>query len=161
MSNVRKFDETAVVVDWIDACKSRHLDKLLDLYEDTATIECCEGGVFQGRSAMEEYWRPRLARSRSVAFEIDALFPERDGVFLDYRGHDEKPVRTFVSSTKRKDPHDGLRTHRGGRIAATSCRRAKAYQRCPRSRRTLPAAKSFRSSARSSRSKEWRQAPLP
>jgi hypothetical protein len=95
MSNVRKFDEMAVVVDWIDAFKNRHLDALLDLYEDTATIECCEGGVFQGRPAVEQYWEPKLSRSRSGSFEIDALFPERDGVSLDYRGYDEKPVRTF------------------------------------------------------------------
>lgn len=95
MSNIREFDEMAVVVDWIDAFKNRHLDALLDLYEDTATIECCEGGVFQGRPAMEQYWEPKLSRSRSGSFEIDALFPERDGVSLDYRGYDEKPVRTF------------------------------------------------------------------
>ena len=95
MSNVRKFDEMAVVVDWIDAFKNRHLDALLDLYEDTATIECCEGGVFQGRPAVEQYWEPKLSRSRSGSLEIHALFPERDGVSLDYRGYDEKPVRTF------------------------------------------------------------------
>jgi hypothetical protein len=28
------------------------------------------------------------------AFEIDALFPEQDGVSPDYRGHDGLPVRT-------------------------------------------------------------------
>ena len=46
MSNVRKFDEMAVVVDWIDAFKNRHLDALLDLYEDTATIEMLWGRGF-------------------------------------------------------------------------------------------------------------------
>jgi hypothetical protein len=106
---VRKFDEIAVVVDWLDACKSRHLDALLDLYEDTATIECCEGGVFQGRSAMEQYWMPKLAQSSSSAFEIDALFPEPDGVSLDYRGHDGKPVRTF------------FRFNETGKISMTAC----------------------------------------
>jgi hypothetical protein len=109
MSNVRKFDEMAVVVDWIDACKNRHLNALLDLYEDTATIECCEGGVFQGRPAMEQYWRPRLSRSRSGAFEIDALFPEGDGVSLDYRGHDGKPVRIL------------FRFNKAGKIRMTAC----------------------------------------
>jgi hypothetical protein len=109
MSNVRKFDEIAVVVDWLDACKNRHLDALLDLYEDTATIECCEGGVFQGRSAMKQYWTRKLAQSRSGAFEIDALFPEREGVSLDYRGNDGKPVRTF------------FRFNETGKISMTAC----------------------------------------
>jgi hypothetical protein len=109
MSNIRKFDEIAVVVDWLDACKNRHLEALLDLYEDTATIECCEGGVFQGRSAMKQYWTPKLAQSRSGAFEIDALFPERDGVSLDYRGHDGKPVRTI------------FRFNETGKISTTAC----------------------------------------
>ena len=84
MSNARDgFDAIGVVVDWIDACKQRRLSDLLNLYDAAATVECCEGGSFQGRSEMERYWRPRLARARSGAFEIDALMPEPDGVTLD------------------------------------------------------------------------------
>jgi SnoaL-like domain len=88
------FDPIGVVVDWIDSCKRRHLNTLLDLYADEATVECCEGGSFRGRSEMERYWRPRLVRQAVDAFEIDALFPEKDGVSLDYRGYDGQPVRT-------------------------------------------------------------------
>ena len=67
MSNARDgFDVIGVVVDWIDACKQRRLDDLLDLYDAMATVECCEGGSFRGRSEMESYWAPRLARSRRV-----------------------------------------------------------------------------------------------
>jgi len=89
-----KFDAIGVVVDWIDACKKRHLDTLLNLYADEATVECCEGENFRGRSEMERYWGPRLVRQAAGAFEIDALFPEKDGVSLDYRGYDGRPVRT-------------------------------------------------------------------
>ena len=78
MSDARDgFDAIGVVVDWIDACKQRRLDDLLDLYDATAIVECCEGGSFRGRSEMERYWRPRLARAVTGAFEIDALFPKQ------------------------------------------------------------------------------------
>jgi hypothetical protein len=88
------FDAIGVVVDWIDACKSRRLDTLLDLYAAEATVECCcEGGTFRGRAGIEEYWRPRLAESARGAFEIDALLSEPNGVSLDYRGYDGRPVR--------------------------------------------------------------------
>jgi hypothetical protein len=86
------FDTVGIVADWIDACKQQRLDVLLDLYEDAAIIESCEGGTFRGRSAMEWYWRSKLAGP--AAFEVDALCPEPDGVSLDYRGYDGKPVRT-------------------------------------------------------------------
>jgi hypothetical protein len=48
---------------------------------------------------MERYWRPRLARAVTGAFEIDALMPEPDGVTLDYRGYDGVPVRTHFRLT--------------------------------------------------------------
>jgi hypothetical protein len=101
MSDVRDgFDAVGVVVDWIDACKQRRIGALLDLYASDATVECCEGGRFQGLSEMERYWRPRLARAAVGAFEIDALFPEQDGVSLDYRGYDGLPVRTRSGSMR-------------------------------------------------------------
>jgi hypothetical protein len=93
------FDAIAVVVDWIDACKQHRLDDLLNLYDVTATVECCEGGSFRGRSEMENYWRLRLARSAPGFFEIDALMPDQDGVTLDYRRYDGVPVRTHFQFT--------------------------------------------------------------
>jgi len=101
MSNAQNsFDAVAIVVDWIDACKQQRLDQLLDLYDDAGTVECCEGGTFQGRSAIEWYWRPKLAGPAAGAFEIDALCPEPDGVSLDYRGYDGKHVRTLFRFTE-------------------------------------------------------------
>jgi hypothetical protein len=110
MSDARDgFDAIGVVVDWIDACKQRRVDDLLNLYDATATVECCEGGSFRGRSEMERYWRPRLARAARGAFEIDALMPDEDGVTLDYRGYDGVPVRTH------------FRFSRTGKISLTAC----------------------------------------
>jgi hypothetical protein len=100
MSDARDcFDAIGVVVDWIDACRQRRLDDLLNLYDATAIVECCEGGSFRGRSEMERYWCPPLAKARSGAFETDALMPEPDGVTLDYRGYDGLRVRTHFRFT--------------------------------------------------------------
>jgi ketosteroid isomerase-like protein len=87
MSNAQdSFDAIGVVVDWIDACKARRLDLLLDLYDDAATIECCEDGRFRGRAEVERYWRPKFERPTSRTFEIDALMPEAGGVSLEKLG---------------------------------------------------------------------------
>jgi hypothetical protein len=48
---------------------------------------------------MEWYWRPKLAGPAAGAFEIEALCPEPDGVSLDFRGYDGKPVRTHFRFT--------------------------------------------------------------
>ena len=104
-----RFDAVGIVVDWIDACRQRRLDALLDLYDDAATVECCEGGNFSGRSDMERYWRPRLAKAKGDAFAIDALMPEGDGVSLDYRDYDGRPMRTHFRFTQ------------AGKIRLTAC----------------------------------------
>jgi len=104
-----RFDTIGIVVDWIDACKQRRLEALLDLYDDEATAECCDGGNFTGRSQMERYWRPRLARAGRDAFAIDALMPEEDGVSLDYRDYDGRRMRTHFRFTA------------AGKIRLTAC----------------------------------------
>jgi hypothetical protein len=110
MSNARdSFDAIGIVIDWIDACKQRRLEGLLDLYDDGAVVECCECGSFRGRSEMERYWKPRLARAGTGAFEIDVLMPDKDGVLLDYRGYDGRLVRTYFRFTD------------AGKISLTAC----------------------------------------
>jgi hypothetical protein len=110
MSNARDgFDAIGVVVEWIDACKQRRLNDLLNLYDPWATVDCGDGGRFQGRTEMERYWRPRLARSVPGAFEIDVLMPDEDCVTLDYRGYDGLPVRTHFRFTST------------GKISLTAC----------------------------------------
>ena len=39
------FDQVALVVDWLDACRNRDLAALLDLYADDAMFECGCGEV--------------------------------------------------------------------------------------------------------------------
>ena len=103
------FDPIGVVVDWLDACRARLLSALIDLYDDGAAVDCCQGGTFLGRAEIEGYWRPKLAHVANGAFEVDALFPEPDGVLLDYRAYDGTSVRTHFRFTK------------AGKISHTAC----------------------------------------
>lgn len=61
------FDSIGIVVDWIDACKGRRLSALVDLYEATATVECCERGTFRGRVEIMRYWTAKLAQPAAGA----------------------------------------------------------------------------------------------
>ncbi|HYI29603.1 MAG TPA: nuclear transport factor 2 family protein [Bradyrhizobium sp.] len=96
------FDRVAVVVDWLDACRTRDLDALLDLYAEDARLECrCEGvKVHRGRAELDAYWRPRLDSQAAVAFGLEEIRPEADGVLLDYRSFEGKPVRVHFSFDK-------------------------------------------------------------
>ncbi|WP_454633714.1 nuclear transport factor 2 family protein [Bradyrhizobium cenepequi] len=79
------FDAVAIAVDWLDACRQRRLSDVLELYDDDATVDCCEGGRFEGRHALRAYWNLRLSNQDSGAFEIEAILPETRGVYLEYR----------------------------------------------------------------------------
>jgi ketosteroid isomerase-like protein len=99
------FDQIALVVDWLDACRNRDLAALLDLYADDATLECQCGGakVSEGRAGLESYWRPRLDVLAPNAFGLQEIAPTAKGVVLDYLSHDGEPVRmafTFSRDAK-------------------------------------------------------------
>ena len=104
------FDQVALVVDWLDACRNRDLAALLDLYADDAKLECqCgEVEVSEGRAELESYWRPRLNALVPTAFGLEEIEPTPDGVQLDYVSHEGLRVRMIFSFTT-----DGkiLRTH--------------------------------------------------
>jgi ketosteroid isomerase-like protein len=88
------FDKMAAVVDWLDACRSRNLDALLDFYADGASLECaCEGTELSGRSALAAYWRPKLSGASRDAFSLEEIAPHDDGVALDYLNFEGKAVR--------------------------------------------------------------------
>jgi hypothetical protein len=91
------FDQIAAVVDWLDACRTRNLDVVLDLYAGDASLECeCDGRkMHTGRAELEAYWRPRLNTSSSTAFELNEIAPVSNGVVLDYLSFEDKPVRIF------------------------------------------------------------------
>lgn len=103
------FDPIGVVVDWLDACRARHLSALIDLYDDEAIVDCCQGGTFRGPLGVERYWRPKLAHTAAGAFEVDALFPDADRICLDYRDFDGTAVRTYFAFTE------------AGKIRHTAC----------------------------------------
>jgi len=96
------FDQLALVVDWLDACRNRELATLLDLYADDATLECRCGGVkvSKGRAALETYWRPRLEALVSNAFELEEITPTMEGIVLDYLSHEGKPVRILFTFSR-------------------------------------------------------------
>jgi hypothetical protein len=105
------FDQIAVVVDWLDACRRRDLEALLDLYAAEASLECqCDGStVSEGQPRLASYWSPRLKSFVPNAFGLEEIQPTPDGVQLDYMSHEGLPVRMVFSFTA------------GGKILRTCC----------------------------------------
>ena len=95
------FDPMGLVIDWLDACKERRLSSLVDLYDESATLDCCCENAARTPD-LEAYWGPKLAHAVIGAFEVDALFPETDGVCLDYRAFDERRCEYISSSLTRE-----------------------------------------------------------
>ena len=93
-------DQIAVVVDWLDACRARDLDALVELYAaQGASLECeCDGpAVHEGRAKLASYWRPRLDSLAPTAFGMNEIMPVSHGVVLDYLSFEGKPVRMFFT----------------------------------------------------------------
>lgn len=93
------FDQIAIVVDWLDACRRRDLDALLDLYAADAVLECqCDGlTVSEGRARLASHWGPRLDAMAPNAFGLEEITPAPNGVLLDYVSHEGKPVRMLFA----------------------------------------------------------------
>jgi ketosteroid isomerase-like protein len=92
------FDNMAVVVDWLDACRTENLDALLDCFADDAGFACrCDGIDAVGRSGLEAYWRPRLSNFSPAAFALEEIKPIAEGVMLEYLNHDGKPVKVVFA----------------------------------------------------------------
>jgi hypothetical protein len=106
------FDPLAVVVDWLDACRSGKLDQLLDLYHERATLVCnCEYVTLTGRESIAAYWAPKLQSKHVLTFHLDDLVPTDYGARVDYRGFQGKPVRAYFHFSH------------SGKILTMSCRR--------------------------------------
>ena len=86
------FDPIGVVVDWLDACRARRLDELLDFYDAAATLECgCTGpGIYRGRADLTRYWSSRLAAAVPDAFRLTNILPgdEPSSAVLDYTSYE-------------------------------------------------------------------------
>ena len=110
------FDPVAVVIDWLDACKERRLNDLLDLYDAKASFRCACEGVYQGREELTRYWATRLERAVPNAFSLTDLAPDdngvKPGIALDYVAYDGTPVHIRFQFTT------------SGKIAASVCRRS-------------------------------------
>jgi ketosteroid isomerase-like protein len=66
------FDGMAVVVDWLDACRNRNLEQLLNFYAGDAGLECaCEGISIRGHAELAKYWTPKLASLSPAAFGLE------------------------------------------------------------------------------------------
>jgi hypothetical protein len=109
------FDPMAIVVDWLDACRARSLEDLLDLYDARGTLRClCDGPyIYSGRDDLARYWSTRLERAVPHAFSVTELVPDdsggKPGVVLDYVAYDGKPVHIRFQFT------------RAGKIEQTVC----------------------------------------
>ena len=95
----KDFDQIAIVVDWLDACRARDLEALLDLYAQDASLECVcnDRKILQGRADLASYWRPRLGDFSPTAFGLDEITPDAEGVVVDYISFDGKPVRLYFA----------------------------------------------------------------
>jgi SnoaL-like domain len=105
------FDQIAIVVDWLDACRKRDLDALLELYDEGASVECCCSGteLHRGLAALAAYWRPQFEALVPTAFGLEEIAPTAEGVALDYLNFEGKPVRLLFTFTPE------------GKIWQTSC----------------------------------------
>jgi hypothetical protein len=109
------FDDMAVVVDWLDACRDENLELLLDCFADDASLDCgCEGINVVGRSGLAAYWKPRLRGFSPAAFGLKEITPTAEGVRLKYLNHEGKPVRVAFTFNA------------GGKIARMRCEPASA-----------------------------------
>ena len=121
------FDQVALVVDWLDACRNRDLAALLDLYAADATFECGCGEVtlHEGRAELEAYWRPRLDALAPTAFGLEEITPTADGVVLDYLSYEGKPVRIAFTFTPDGKIRQTACAPASGATYAGSCRRGR------------------------------------
>lgn len=71
------FDPIAGVVDWLDCCRARNIDDLLDLYDARGSLECASAGpyIYQGREDIACYCSMRLDKAVPHAFSLTELVP--------------------------------------------------------------------------------------
>ena len=92
------YDNVAIVVDWLDACRSGNVETLLDLYSADAGLESLHEGVaVSGRAQLAAYWAAKLATPLPGAFVLEQIMPVADGVMLDHSDAAARLVRTSFS----------------------------------------------------------------
>jgi hypothetical protein len=109
------FDNMAVVVDWLDACRNENLELLLDCFAEDARLSCsCDGVDVFGRAGLTVYWKQRLKGFSPAAFGLEEITPVAEGVILEYLNHEGKPVKVVFSFNSK------------GKIAQMCCEPASA-----------------------------------
>jgi hypothetical protein len=95
----KDFDQIAIVVDWLDACRAPDLEALLDIYAPDASLECTcnDRTILRGRADLASYWRPRRSAFSPSAFGLNEITPNAEGVVVDYISFEGKPVRIFFA----------------------------------------------------------------
>jgi len=89
-----EFDRSAVVVSWLDACRSVQLDALFNLYEERATLMSdCDGVRLAGRNSIAEYLKSKLEGKVASAFTLDGMTLTGDEFQVDYQGCKGIPAR--------------------------------------------------------------------
>jgi hypothetical protein len=91
------FDPFATVIDWLSACRSRDLDRLIAFYDVNATLDCaCTGTkICNGHGELRAYWEKRLADLSPLTFTLQDVWPSGDSTVLDYISHSGQLVRAF------------------------------------------------------------------
>jgi len=87
------FDRSSVVGDWLDACRAGHLNALLNLYDERATMICdCDGVNLIGRNSIAIYLKSKLENRASSAFTRADITATADEIQVDCEGCKGKPV---------------------------------------------------------------------
>ena len=110
------FDPMGLVIDWLDACKERRLSSLIDLYDESATLDCCcEGKTLRGLPDEQcDVRRRPTDHADPMPREIpDLLDFRREPSFVRKSG--SRPQRNEVLA----HDGDGLRIGRHLQIATT------------------------------------------
>ena len=105
-----EFDPLAVVIDWLDACRSGGLVVLLDLYDDLAILECdCERVSLTGRHAIAAYWALKLETKQLAAFTLDNMALTDEGVRSTIKVTRQAGPIQFRLSLGQNTPHAAVR----------------------------------------------------
>jgi hypothetical protein len=112
--NLRKpldTDVSARALNWLEACRSRDLSRVMTFYRSDATLECrCLGPTtYAGLGAIQHYWEPKLKSALPAAFTLQQVRFDREQILLDYLSFEAKPIRAYMA-------FDDI-----GRIARSEC----------------------------------------
>jgi len=77
---------------WVDYFNNRDIDRLLDLYHDTAShyspkllLQKPETlGIIHGKEALRAWWLPVFQRLNPLRYDLTSVTANKDRVFIEY-----------------------------------------------------------------------------